>query len=74
MPDEIPVDLDRHQSLAPLQQPLSECAAPGADFDDAGSRFRLERLDDAVECAGIRQEVLAESFPRRAEPARRPFL
>jgi hypothetical protein len=62
--DQVAVEFDRGQFPGAAQQGQGERAFAGSDLDDALSRLRRDRIDDAAQDAGVVQEMLAEALSR----------
>ncbi len=62
---QIAVDLDHVQALGALEQSPGQCAAAGADLDDALAGGGRDGVDDAADDLRIMQKMLAESLTDR---------
>gem|GEM_PF-5978259 len=62
--DQVQVELDDIQLGAAVEQPFGEGTLPGTDLHQSLTRLGVDRPQNAVDHAGVVQEVLAEAFAR----------
>src|SRR5690606_24237019 len=62
--DQVQVQLDHIQACAAVQQTFGERALTRADFHQALAVARVDGAQDAVDDAGVVQEILAEALAR----------